>query len=363
MRTGSLWAVPFDLERLEPIGPEVPVVDRVHTGRGRGATAYAFSENGVLVYLPERPDGNLPDGSLSTLVWVSRDGAEEALDFKPARFGRLSLSPDGESLAVAISDSNGKSDIWVYDLERGGRSRLTSSPGDNNYPLWTPDSQRVVYDSRRDRGGLFSMLANGTGTEERLTESAIAQIPNSFSPDGDVLVFREGTLGADRSLHTRSLDGTLESLIQTRFFESNAAVSPDGRFIAYESTKSGDAEIYVRPFPDDGTDEWVVSREGGEAPRWSEDGRELFFLSLDGSVMLARVDSVEPFEIVAPELLLDLDIDSRYGRPYDSSPDGQRFLVRRFLDSRGVSEETTLVVVENWFEELSRLAPMSEQSE
>ena len=188
-------------------------------------------------------------------------------------------------------------------------------------------------------------------------------IPDAFSPNGDALVFHEGTGGADRSLHMLSMEGgrTPEVLLQTEFFELDGVVAPNGRFIAYSSTESGIAEIYVRPYPDIQADEWPVSSGGGESPRWSADGTELFFLSAAGSIMVAAVQNYEPFKIGSPEVLIERESDLRPYESYDVSPDGQRFLIMKPVDDANeISEETTLVVVENWFEELNRLAPPAE---
>ena len=156
-------------------------------------------------------------------------------------------------------------------------------------------------------------------------------------------------------------DRTPEVLLQTDFFELNAAISPSGRLIAYESSESGDFEIYIRPFPDVGADKRLVSTGGGQLPRWSSDGRELFFIAGGNRLMVAEVDGQEPYEINRPEVLLELDIIFRGGSSYDVSPGSQRFLLNKRVETDfEVSEQTTLVVVENWFEELKRLAPPSE---
>jgi len=358
MRSGSLWAVPFDLDRLETVGAEVPVVNGVHSRGARGDAAYTFSDNGVLIYLPGL---NAEEGSARTLIWLDREGNEEALDVEPQQFLYPRLSPDGERLALTIRDSSGNEDVWIYELTRGNRIRLTSGPGSDNNPLWTPDSQRVVFNSLRDdgEGGMFWVLANGTGQEERLTESALSQIPESFSPSEDWLVFRQGTGGADRSLHILSLRGerVSQSLLQTDFFEYSAAISPDGNSMAYTSNESGVVEIYVRPFPNINADRRLVSRGGGELPRWGPDGRELFYRTNDRRMMVASVEVEPSLSVGQPEVLFEADY-SFLG--YDVSSDGQRFLIVKPVETEEVAEQTMLVVVDNWFEELNRLAPRSE---
>jgi serine/threonine-protein kinase len=173
-------------------------------------------------------------------------------------------------------------DIWLWDLSRPTLTRITSDPGLENYPVWTPDGRQIFFSS--DRAGarnLFAQAADGTGAITRLTESPNAQFPTSLSPDGTRLVFTEiATAAPAGDVLQLRLDGTraVTPLVQTPFNERNGEVSPDGRWLAYDANDSGRFEVYVRPFPDVTKGVSQVSTDGGSRPLWARNGRELFSL-------------------------------------------------------------------------------------
>ena len=176
-------------------------------------------------------------------------------------------------MALTLRDQ--EEDIWVWDLVREVLTRLTFDPGADRYPVWTPDSTRVVFSSDVDGAfNLYWKAADGTGTVDRLTESANLQYGNSFSPDGESLVLREGGVGREVDLRVLSLAGDrgVETLLATEFVEVNADLSPDGRWMAYESDQSGQREIYVRPFPNVEDGQWQISTSGGARPLWALGG-------------------------------------------------------------------------------------------
>jgi len=361
VRAGALWAVPFDVETLAKIGPEVPVIEGVQQNGFIGGAAYAFSDNGMLVYAP---GGDTTAAESSALVWVDREGREELVAEETRTLVQLRLSPDGGRLAAATSVISDNQDIWIYDLARGTSARLTFDSASDQAPLWTPDGKRVVFSSSREGGGLFWKAADGTGQVERLTTSASPQIPEAFSPDGMQLVFREGSPQWD--LYVLSMEGepTSKPLFQTAFNEVASAISPDGRWIAYASNETGRDQVYVRPFPNVDDGKWQISTDGGQEPLlWGPEGRELFYGHLSGGrIMVVAVEADPAFSAENPRVLLTVDyVDRATAFPsFDISPDGQRFLV---IKGSGPTEEvsgpTELIVVENWFEELNRLAPPS----
>ena len=165
----GLFAVVFDLDTLTPSGGAVPLVQGVmRAANGLTGTAhYDVSEDGTLVYVA----GSIVN-FISTLLWTDREGREEALMLEPQDYNQVSVSPDGSRLAFSIQDGSGSTDVWTYNLASGIPTRLTFEPGIDDYPLWTPDSQRIVYFSERDDGGLFWQEADGTGQVERLTTLA-----------------------------------------------------------------------------------------------------------------------------------------------------------------------------------------------
>ena len=358
MRAATLWAVPFDPERLETTGPEVPVIQGVQTSGRNGSASYTFSNDGLLVYLPGGDTSEM-DGGLRTLLWVDRDGNEESLSLR--RDFRLPVvSPEGQRLAVAIEE-NGNVDIWVYNLARNTLSRLTFDEASDHNPLWTPDGERIVFRSEREEGGLWWRAADGTGQAEPLLTGNPNMYPTSFTPDGSQLAY-----SFDFDLYLLNLDGESppQQLTQTAYREGSAAISHDGRWIAYHSNETGRPEIYVRPFPDVESGKWQISNEGGYFPRWSPNDDELFFRSattgvrgVGSYVWSARVQTDTIFQSDAPSAVVS-GIYRGVGQQgaFDISADGSQFLLISGEGSNGLSEQTRLVAVDNWFEELKRLA-------
>ncbi|MDA2935056.1 serine/threonine-protein kinase [Acidobacteria bacterium AH-259-D05] len=353
-REGTLLAVSFDLARLEVTGSAVPIAEGVTQAFSNftGAAHFSFSGLGSLVYVP-----GITGEIVRTLLWVDRGGQEE-----PLAADRLYLnprfSPDGTHVAVGVGGASAD-DVWIYDLTRKTLTRLTFS-GDNSYPLWTPDGLQVVFASRRDGGqfNLFWKAADGTGQVERLTTSPNRQSPYFFSPDGKSLVFQEEVEGS-WDLHVLSMEGepTVQPLLQTEFTELYPAISPDGRWMAYQSVESGRYEIYVRPFPKVEEGKWQISSEGGSEPVWGPDGQELFYRAGD-RMMVVPIQTEPAFMAGNPAVLFDGRYVNDPGQDYDIFPDGQRFLM---IKAGGQTEETSarteLIIVLNWFEELKRLVP------
>ncbi|MDA2926854.1 hypothetical protein MYX78_06410 [Acidobacteria bacterium AH-259-G07] len=344
MHETTLFAAPFDLGRLELTGSPVPVLESVRSAPRSGDAQFAFSQSGMLVYLPGGEEFQ------RRVVWVDREGNEEALPGEPRVYQHPRLSPDGSRLAVVIEERE-ISSVRIYDLIRMASTPIAAGRFTGT-PLWTPNGRRVVF---RDNGGLFWKAADGTGQVEQLTASQNFQRADSFSPDGKKLVFSE-----QRDLHVLSMAGerSPQSLLQTPFSEEHAVISPDGRWIAYVSNETGQREVYVRPFPNVEEGRWPISTEGGAEPVWAPDGSELFYRS--GEAMMAvRVKPEPTFTVGSPRLLFTGSYLSsgpaQRAQQYDVSPDGQRFLMLK----EG-SAPTQLIVVQNWFEELKRLVPTGE---
>ncbi len=258
VRAAALWAVPFDAERLQTTGPERPVIQGIQASTTRGITPYAFSDDGLLVYLPGGETNAFTQET--TLVWVDRDGNEETLP-EVRNFGRWAVSPDGRQLAVSIVAEGGNEDIWVYDLTRQTLSRLTFDDATDRNPAWTPDGERIVFASSRDGGGLWWQAADGTGAAERLLvddENLLA--PYAFTPDGAQLLYWSNS---DIYTLTPGAEVPSQPLIQSEFNTHRPDISPDGRWLAYQSNETGRAEIYVRPFPNIDEGKWQISSAGG----------------------------------------------------------------------------------------------------
>jgi serine/threonine-protein kinase len=354
---GTLRAIAFDPNRLETRGTAVPVLPRLAV-TNNGAGDFAVAADGTLVYV-DAP-GTL-GANLRTLVWVNRTGKEESLTASPHAYEHPRVSPDGTRVALSIFDQ--EKAIWIWDLGRATLTRLTLDPGSNQLPLWTPDSRRIIFSSIHDgQPNLWWQAADFTGAAERLTTNSHAQFLNGITPDGSAALYNETTPTMVRDLMKVELDGShrVTPLLQTKFDERNGMVSPDGRWLAYESNSSGSFEIYVRPFPNVGSGQWQVSTAGGKQPLWARSGKELFYLGADGTLLSVPVEvSGGSWHVGAPVKLLD----GRYypgtgtGRPYDVSLDGRRFLMIKASGTDAYAAPPALIVVQHWDEELKRLVP------
>ena len=356
---GTLLAVAFDLERLEIQGTPVPVESQILT-TSAGAATFDVASNGTLVYISGARTFNE-----RRLVWVDRGGGrEEILDERPRAYIYPRLSPERDKVALAILDQ--ERDIWVLDLRRRNLTRLTTHPGDDRYPVWTPDGQRLVWDSTRAGAyNLYWQSADGVGAVERLTDSPITHASHTFTPDGKRLVLREDRPGTLQDLAVLELgERRVTPLLNSPFNERNAELSFDGKWIAYESDESGQFEVYVRSFPDVDRMKSQVSTGGGRQPLWSADGRELFYRDSRGAVVGVTVKVVgNTLEPGAATTLVREGYYSggggTFGRTYDVSADGKRFLmIKEASDSKEADAPTpTITVVQNWFEELKRVVP------
>ena len=352
----SVRAVAFDAGSLEVTGNPVPLVEDIAV-KASGAASFSVSDNGPLVYVARTA------GTSRTLVWVDRDGREEPLtDLPAAGYQSVAVSPDGGHLALELADAEG-SDIWTYDLARGTRNPLTTDTADDRTPLWTPNGRQIVFGSSRDGAmGLYRRNADGTGEDERLIldGDAVNLAADSWGSDGTLVVMSRHNL--QNSLVLLSLledEPTLELLLESEFNETRAAVSPDGAWIAYESNRSGAPEIYVERFPDFG-DRQPVSVEGGQQPRWSPDGRELFYLGPAANrLMVVPVTTQVPFSVGTPETLVEGQFFDFFARSaYDVAPDGRLVVIKRGAGTSGNEESPQITVVLNWTQELLERVPI-----
>ncbi len=348
---GTLLAVPFDVEKLEVTGGPVPMAEGVRTAGRSGAAQFSVSDTGTLVYIS---DSGLES---RTLVWVDRDGREEALAAEPRAYTYPRISPDGGRLALDVRDQ--EHDIWIWDFVRETLSRFTFGPSVDGRPVWSSDGQQLIFESHRGgQGNVFARSAPGTGPVERLTESDDHQSPGSISPDGSWLVFEEGTSSRNLVLLSLTGDGVPQPLLQTDFNETDGEISPDGRWLAYSSDESGQTEIYVRPFPDVDEGQWQISQQGGNQPVWASDSSELFYLGHAKRLMAVPFENAEGASISFGQAEVVLQqtyfTSGLFGRTYDISPDGKRFLM---IKESASASSTEFILVQNWFEELKRLVP------
>jgi serine/threonine-protein kinase len=270
------------------------------------------------------------------------------------------ISPDGGRVAyTTIQGTN--VDIWIYEFRRGILERLTSDQGPDTDPVWSPDGRRIAYRSqpREGRPGIFVRAADGTGDVERLTTGTHA--PSSWSPDGTRIFYSDfgsnaatPTAPADVGVLTLTPDRRAEKLLATPVRESQAVIAPDGRWLAYESSETGEKAIFVRPFPDS-TARWPLSTAGGVSPVWARDGRTLFYRS-GQAIMAVAVRGATPADWSAPEKLVEGPYFAEGLQMFDVAPDG-RFLMLKAGGDAGTMTPDSLIVVQNWTEELKRLVP------
>ena len=350
---GSVRAVTFDAASLEVTGTPVPLIEGVAV-KDNGAANFSISDNGRLVYA-RGPGGGAAIGR--SLVWVDRDGREEPIPAPSRTYTYARVSPDGTRVALDVRDQ--EQDIWVWNVPDGPLTRLTFDAGPDTYGHWTPDGDSVIFTSERNGpSNVYRKAADGTGTTDRVTESDYVQAVNAVTPDGTRVVTRNFVpdRGADIVVVTLDGDQVTETLLSTEFNEENAAISPDGVWVAFESNESGQYEVYVRPFPDVESGRWQVSTAGGRYPVWAPDGGEVFFLQ-GTQLMAVPVQTDASFTSQTPEVLFEAPyFFGAPGRNYDVAPDG-RFLMVKTSSQPGESAPDITVVL-NWFEELKERVPV-----
>ena len=355
---GSLRAVVFDLERLEVIGTPVPVVPQLVT-TPTGAADFDVASDGTLVYVR----GGLQEPARA-LLWVDREGREEPISAPVRAYQYLRISPDGARVAIDVRDQ--ERDIWLWEFARRTLTRFTFDPTPDRFPVWTADGRRVLFTSARAGArNMFSQASDGTGVPEQLTRNTtIADYaPTSVSPDGEWAIIRVGEpLAFDISRLALRTDRRVESLLGTPFSEQNGEVSPDGRWLAYQANDSGRAEIWVRPFGTVNGGRWQASVGGGFQPLWSPDGREVFYRDLTGAMMRVAVERGPGWAAGTPTKLFGagqyyFGYGEAFGRTYDISRDGRRFLMIKDVVADPTSTPTILVV-QNWLEELHARLPV-----
>jgi serine/threonine-protein kinase len=349
---GTLFAVPFDVASLKASGGPVSLVEQIAQAPAQtGAAHFAISQTGSLAYVA----GSFRSLTTpQTLMWIDRQGRETPLNAPIRAYTFPRISPDASHIAVLIDGEN----LWLWDVKRENLAPLTTGRDTDVFPVWTRSGDRLAY---RSNAGISWQAVNGGGLPEQLLKPAGgAQLPNSFTLDGR-LIYTGGD-GNRLEILTPGPPPRIDVLpvAAAGFSTRNAEVSPDGRMLAYETTESGRAQVVVRPFPNIDGGRRQISNDGGGAAVWSRDGRELFYVGPAGGIFRVQVTDEASLTFSAPSKLVDGPYTwtpvNGAGRMYDTL--GDRFLVMKpATNPQRTSVPDTIVVVQNWFEELKARVP------
>ena len=341
-----LFALPFSLESLEPTGDAFPIAEESQFA--------SVARDGTLVFL----DGNTA-ALQETLVWRNRAGELlETIGQPQQGMSRPALSPDGRRIAIGFNES-GNSDIWIHDLIRSTKTRLTFDEGTEYDPIWLPSGGEIAYTQLGTGWSLMRKSADGTGEAVVLVETDLYAYAEDWSTDGRYLAYSLGTSEARTDIRYVELQSDGETSEPVTFLgtpnsESVPRFSPDGRFVAYRSSESGRNEVYVRPFPEGTAGKWLVSANGGSQQRWRGDGKELYYVE-DSTMMAVSVSTEPTFTLGQPQPLFEsADLIGRGdGRTmYDVAVDGERFVTVSPVEVPDEEAAPPSVrVVQNWYEE------------
>jgi Tol biopolymer transport system component len=356
----TLFAVPFDAAKLAVTGGPVPVIENASRARNASGTAHiSFANNGSMVYLL----GNLGEVQQegARLAWVDRSGKEIQAPLPMGSYMEPRISPDSRQIAILQPDDRGNSSLWVYDMS--GTTAIRRLTFDNvDYPVWTRDSQSIIFRSNSADGALFWQRADGNSPAE-LLEKTQSGAPNTVSPDGKNLVFHTtvGRGAGDLWMVPLMGDHTPKELIAAPQNQLQASFSPDGRWIVYSSSESGRPEIYVQPFPPVGGVKYQITTTGGFNPLWSPDGKQIFYLGPvqpPRSLISVDVRTQPTFAFANPTRLPIAPAGRAAGgnvRPYDITPDGKQFLITTSgPDPSDKQSQPQFRITLNWFEELKQ---------
>ena len=346
--TPSIWALPFSIERLRPTGEAFPIA--------QNAASASVGVNGTLLY------EEIAGGASWQLVWRDRSGKVlETIGQPQERIYIPALSPDERRVAVRGLES-GNLDIWIHDVARPIKTRLTFHEERDSRPIWAPSGDHLAFSSaRKDRVSddlytydIFLKPADGSGDATELVAAPLSEFATDWSADGRYILYslQDPKQGRDIWYLQRKDEGNgweAVPFLQTPFAEQAAKFSPAGRFVAYTSDESGRQEVYVRPFSEGGG-KWQVSTNGGRQPRWSKDGREMFYSQGD-TLMVVAVATTPSFSAGSPRELfqsMGLRLEATNLPNYDVSADGERFV---FTEPVGGDAPSTARVILNWYEE------------
>jgi len=351
----TLFAVPFDLDKLEVRGSAVPLVSDI-AARENGVGQLDVSATGTLIY---RKAGESPVVN-SIIQWVEPSGKKQPLVSKPGAYTGLRFSPDGKKLALQIAEGERK-DVWVYDIQRESMTRLTSDALDH-IPEWSPDGRHIAFGS--STGGIYVTRSDGAIQPQPLLPGKALQFPDSFSQDGKRLAYTE--LTASLQIWTVPLEeqggqlkaGQPEQFLKSQSINAAARFSPDGHWLAYASSESGKVEVYVRPYPPTASGQggkWQISNGGAtSAPMWAHNGREIYYQQGDQILAVSYTANGDAFVAEKPRVW----ISKLGGTVADVAPDDKRVAVITPVEStEAPKQDHEIVMLLNFFDEVRRRVP------
>jgi len=350
MREQTLMARGFNPRSLEFSGDAIPVAEHVAMNGGVTRPIFSTAQNGTLLYQTGETAGNW------ILQWVGRDGKALGEVGQPDRYFFPAISPDGTRLAINLFNGTlGTQAIWIFDLVRGTRTRLTFGAASQLSPAWSPDGKTIYFQSSASGGfHLVSRLADGSGSETPVMESKDAHEGSPIcSVDGRYLVYSRRADQGLIDLWVLPLFGDRKPfpIVQSLFSKGGAALSPDGKWLAYQTDESGRNEVYITAFPAGGA-KWQVSSTGGVDARWRKDGKELFFLDPSDNMVAVDVSGASSApKLGTPHILFQATAVQRQNGPFDVTADGKKFLVNTGNLKEGLDP---LTLVQNWTADLKK---------
>jgi Tol biopolymer transport system component len=345
LKDRTLMAQVFDPARSRLTGEAVPVAEQILFNPVAGVAAFSVSENGVLAYQSSK------GGTPSRLVWFDRKGSRLNEVVSGGSFNHPRLSHDGRRVVYALNDAQTMlADIWIRDLTRQASTRLTFGPGVNIQPVWSPDDRTIVFSSNRNGvHEIFRKNASGEGDEELILGGGRSKFAMDYSVATGLIALQswdtaDKPSGLDLQVFSPG-DQRATTLLSAPFHELFPQFAPDGRWLAYCSNESGRREVYVRPRVGSGAKQ-QVSTAGGAFPRWSRNGREIFFIAPEGTLMVVDVAVGSDLQVGLPRPLFRADFKIvDIGYPFDVSADGKRFLVNELVSDE---RPAPITVVQNW---------------
>ena len=357
----TLFAIPFDLGRLETRGTAVPILNDLAYGSPLGVAQFDVSRAGTLVYRRGSASGA---SGMKIVQWLDSAGKLEPLLAKPGDYSSPRLSPDGKRVALMVTEG-GNQDVWVYEPQRDAITKLTFGGGNHPDPIWSPDGRYIFFGS--ETGGMFWTRSDGAGQPQPFTQSKNPQRPWSVSPDAKWLGYIELAHGQQQiwivpieNQGGQWQAGKPERFLKTEVEEINPVFSPDGQWVAYHSAEAGGMEVFVRPFPAPASGQggkWQISKGNTGPPVWSRNGHELFYPAPDGAIMAVSF-SIKGDVFVADKPRVWLAKAPPAGN-LEVSPDGKRLVVVTPVETEEAPRaEHEVVFLENFFDELRRRVPL-----